>query len=479
MMKSSTQPSAGPAAGPIGPRSAGAACSANLSVGMWQWDVTTGAVWQSPGVVDVLGMEPTRLPAELNGLMDHLHPDDRSPVAARIENAIDRHSSYEATYRVVTPDGRIRWIESRAEAIVDENGRPARYVGSIADVTPRVEKALSLEAREKQLRDLIELLPAAIYTTDAEGRITLYNKAAAELAGNRPELGTDRWCVSWRLYHPDGTPLPHDECPMAVALKEGRFVSDAEAIAERPDGTRIPFIPYPTPFFDESGAVAGAVNMLVDISDRKKHEREVEELNVRLKRAMAETHHRVKNNLQVIAAMIDMLVMKAEGSVKLNEVRSLGAHVRALSIVHELLTRAARKDGDAESVSVLEMLTTLIPLLEQSSGGRIVHADIDDLQLPMRSATALALIVNELVQNGVKYGRRSVNVRLRAAGSYARLEVADDGPGFPDGFDPNDLGTAGLELVQSLASWDLGGSVEYGNGPRTGALVTVEIPLPV
>src|SRR5436190_4504675 len=122
---------------------------------------------------------------------------------------------------------------------------------------------------EIQFRALLDVLPAAVYVTDADGRITYYNQAAVNLAGRSPELGTDEWCVSWRLYSLDGGPLPHDQCPMAVALKENRAVRGAEAILERPDGTRIPFAPYPTPLRDASGRLIGAVNMLVDISERK------------------------------------------------------------------------------------------------------------------------------------------------------------------------------------------------------------------
>jgi PAS domain S-box-containing protein len=121
-------------------------------------------------------------------------------------------------------------------------------------------------------REAIEVLPDAIYMTDAEGRITFYNEAAATLWGWRPVLGDSKFCGSWKLYWPDGTPLPHDECPMAMALKQRRPIRGMEAVAERPDGTRVPFIPYPTPLFDASGKLTGAVNMLVDISERKRTE---------------------------------------------------------------------------------------------------------------------------------------------------------------------------------------------------------------
>jgi PAS domain S-box-containing protein len=121
-------------------------------------------------------------------------------------------------------------------------------------------------------REAIEALPVAIYMTDAAGRLTFYNEAAAKLWGCHPELGESKFCGSWKLYWPDGTPLPHDQCPMATALRQGRPVRGMEALAERPDGTRIPFIPYPTPLFDESRRLIGAVNLLVDISERKRAE---------------------------------------------------------------------------------------------------------------------------------------------------------------------------------------------------------------
>lgn len=120
--------------------------------------------------------------------------------------------------------------------------------------------------------ELLKALPAAVYTTDAKGRITFYNDAAAALWGFSPELGKSEWCGSWRLYWPDGRPMPHDQCPMATALKEERPIRGAEAVAERPDGTCITFLAYPTPLWDASGTLIGAVNTLVDITDRKSAE---------------------------------------------------------------------------------------------------------------------------------------------------------------------------------------------------------------
>jgi PAS domain S-box-containing protein len=120
------------------------------------------------------------------------------------------------------------------------------------------------------LEGLLQALPAPIYATDTAGRITFYNEAAAKLWGCRPEIGKTEFCGSWKLYWPDGSGMAHDQCPMALALKERREIRGMEAIAERPDGTRVHFVPYPTLLYDAEGTLMGAVNMLVDISDRKR-----------------------------------------------------------------------------------------------------------------------------------------------------------------------------------------------------------------
>lgn len=119
---------------------------------------------------------------------------------------------------------------------------------------------------------LLEALPAAVYTCDLQGKITFFNQAAADLWGRRPEIGKDMLCGSWKIYNPDGTTLDLDKCPMAVTLKEGRIVKSAEIIIEKPDGIRVHVLPYPRPILDTEGKMVGALNMLVDLSE--KHQRD-------------------------------------------------------------------------------------------------------------------------------------------------------------------------------------------------------------
>ena len=144
-------------------------------------------------------------------------------------------------------DGALIHISLTVSPIRDSLGRIVGASKIARDISEQKRAEAALRDGERRVQDLLAAIPAAIYTTDAAGKITYYNEAAVELAGRRPTIGSDEWCVTWKLYWPDGTPLPHDQCPMAVALREGRPVRGKEAVAERPDGTRVPFIPFPTP----------------------------------------------------------------------------------------------------------------------------------------------------------------------------------------------------------------------------------------
>jgi PAS domain S-box-containing protein len=132
-----------------------------------------------------------------------------------------------------------------------------------------LDTALSAISDETDWRPVLDALPVPIYTIDADGAVTYWNRACVELAGREPQLGEDRWCVTWKIFTTTGEFMPHDQCPMAQAVRQKRVIRDAVAIAERPDGSRVAFKPYPTPLFDKAGAMTGAVNMLVDVTDEQ------------------------------------------------------------------------------------------------------------------------------------------------------------------------------------------------------------------
>lgn len=173
--------------------------------------------------------------------------------------------------KVEKPDGTVSTVLPHPRPLFNTAGEVVGGVNAIIDITNRKKTEQALKDSEQRYRSLINGLPAAIYSTDKEGIITMYNQAAVDLWGLKPETGKDKWCGSWKIFEPDGiTEVPLDSCPMAITLKEKRKVEVKEPyIVERPDGSRRHFIPYPNPVFDSEGNLTGAVNMLIDVTERK------------------------------------------------------------------------------------------------------------------------------------------------------------------------------------------------------------------
>ena len=200
-------------------------------------------------------------------------------------------------------------------------------------------------------------------------------------------------------------------------------------------------------------------------------------LNARLQRAMTETHHRVKNNLQIVAAMIELRLFDAGDTIPAEELRRLASYVLTLSAVHDILTQQAKTDAEAERVSARAVLEKLLDLMHRTTPSAEMSWFIDDATISVRKGTSLALLANELVSNAVKHGLGKVEVRFRVCEGIATLTVQDNGPGFPPGFDALAASNTGLELVESLSRSDLEGQITYTTAANGGGLVTVTFPL--
>ncbi len=395
-------------------------------------------------------------------VFDVTHPDDRDPDFERFRQQVDNGGQAKTVEkRLIRKDGRIIWVAITSSTIRDSEGRFLYGIRVMQDVTERRRADERLRESEHRFRELIEALPAAVYTTDAEGRITFYNQAAIELSGRRPVVGSDEWCVTWKLYNTDGSALPHDECPMAIALKEGRPVRGVEAIAERPDGTRVPFIPYPTPLRDADGSITGAVNMLVDISERKQSE-----ANQRV--LLDELNHRVKNNMQMLHSLLRTAQRETEDAGARTVLANATDRIGAMAAAQQVLYRAGASMGydarhflEAVCDSARSMLSRAIDL-------RI--AACTDNMLSNDTAMPLALIIHELIINAAKHGlngrdRGSIQVSLTSSDESYLLTVEDDGPGFV--LEHVRKRSSGLGLVFGLAR-QLGGTlkVEKNRGAR-------------
>jgi PAS domain S-box-containing protein len=307
---------------------------------------------------------------------------------------------------------------------------------------------------EEPYRTFLEALAVAVYTTDAEGRITFFNQAAVDLWGRRPELG-EEWCGSLRLFHLDGRPMAHSECPMAIALKENRPVRGSAALAERPDGRRVAFEPYPTPLRGEDGTIVGAVNVLVDVTERMAAEEAL-----RAAAAALQASNAVKDEFLGLVS---------------HELRTPVTTIFGNAIVlrdHRQLPETEREivgDIGADSERLLRVVENLLQLTRLGSGAgyetepqvldRVVDRAIDSFRRrhPDRSievvrpgpsvvvdadATSIELVIDNLLGNADKYSPAASPVEVvLSATDGATVEVRDRGIGI-GGADPDELFTA-------------------------------------
>jgi PAS domain S-box-containing protein len=288
------------------------------------------------------------------------------------------------------------------------------------------------DTREGYFREILDVLPAAIYVTDAVGRITYFNEAAAALWGHRPKIGTSEWCGSWKLLWPDGRTLPHGECPMAIAIKEKRAVRGMEAVAERPDGSRVPFEPYPTPIFDSDGDLIGAVNMLIDVTDRKRADQVKQHLAgivefsddaiisislhgiIQSWNAAAERIYGYTAR-EVIGQSVDMLIPPdrlSEEPEILDRIR-LGQHIDHYETVR------LRKDG-----SLIDISLTVSPIME--GHGRVIGAskiarDISERRKAQEQRDLILREMNHRIRNLFTLARSVVALSARSVDTSKEL----------------------------------------------------------
>ena len=176
-----------------------------------------------------------------------------------------------------------------ARAIKNEKGQDKLILLSIEDITERKKAQEVLNKSSEHLEQLVKELPAGVYSCDALGRVNFYNKAAAKLWGREPEVGKEQWCGSWKIFRPDGAPVPLDSCPMAIAIKEGRAIMGEELIIERLDGSRSNVLVYPQPEFSLSGELTGAINMVFDITELATANKRIKESEERFRYLVEQT----------------------------------------------------------------------------------------------------------------------------------------------------------------------------------------------
>jgi PAS domain S-box-containing protein len=334
----------------------------------------------------------------------------------------------------------------------------------------------ALHKGELQFRRLLEKLPAGAYTCDPEGLITYFNQHAARLWGRAPKLNdpTDRFCGSFKLFSPDGSPIAHDRCWMALALRMDKEYNRREIVIERPDGQRLSALAHANPIHDESGKLLGAVNVLVDISDRKRAEEALHEIREAERRRIARDLHDVV--LQDLAGALQGLQatqMESEASARGTDLRP---EIEALRTAVGSLRHAIydlRLEGGKPFVRAVESLAKLNRQLAPEREIRLTVRDSFPPELPDGMDVEVLRVLREALVNVRRHsGARRVEVILSNDRDKAKAEVKDDGRGFDPASVREGVGISGMRE----RALELGGKLEVESRPGGGTRVKVEVP---
>ena len=352
---------------------------------------------------------------------------------------------------------------------------------------------------------LLETLPAGAYTCDPDGLITYFNAPALELWGREPKLNDpiDRFCGSFKLFSADGTAIAHDDCWMAQALRTQKEFNGHEIVVERPDGQRRTVLAHANPIRDGSGKVLGAVNVLVDITDRKHAEDALTTADRSKNEFLAILAHELRNPLAPIRNAVQILnregVLAPESRWALSAIER---QVRQMARLVDDLVDVARITSNRLELHKerVELATVLRSAIETSgallkAGGQEFTVVLPDAPIRLDAdPVRLAQAVSNLLNNAAKYTERGGRIWLIAerAGDDAVITVRDSGVGMPPAVLPHvfemftrgeqararmlgGLGI-GLTLVKRLVEMHDGTVAAESAGQDMGSTFVVRLP---
>lgn len=259
-----------------------AECASDLT---YEWDLQTNLLEWYGNVDEHLGYAQGEFPRTLSGWEKALHPDDHNRVMAEVEHYSKTRAAFCMEYRVVRKDGAIlHWTDSR-RVLLDQSGRPAKWIGIATDITSRKRVEEELQAARQQYMDIIEFLPDATFVIDREGKVIAWNRAIEKMTqvSKTDILGKGGFAYAIPFYGKPRPILIDQVLPIGISLesqydfliKKG-LVLYAEVFAPMLYGGKGAYLwGNASPLFGTKGDLIGAIESIRDITDRKKMEQEI------------------------------------------------------------------------------------------------------------------------------------------------------------------------------------------------------------
>jgi len=333
-------------------------------------------------------------------------------------------------------------------------------VGGIGtDITEIKETEARLQETKQKLREIIEHSTNLFYTHDEYHNLTYLSPQSVDFLGYPPEEAKRRW-TEFVTDHPD------NEKGLAQtqrAIDTGNPQLPFELELVRADGEKIWVEVNEAPVVKDGKTVSMA-GSLTDITKRKKAQNKIRDSLREKDTLLAEIHHRVKNNLAVVASLMQLQAMESESADVQSELLESVLRIKSMAGIHEHLYKT-------EDFANLDFAHNLTMLVSEVTGTMQLSADIslsfdcEEVRLSVNQAIPCSLIINEVVTNIIKHGFKGrdkgvVITHLNQTGETVTITIEDDGVGLPENFDPESTKTLGMQLIKTL-SQQLFGSYKF------------------
>ena len=408
-------------------------------LGIWDSDLVSRRTYWSPEQERLFGLEPGRFDGHFS---KRLHPEDRRRVLLRLAAALEGGSEYIDEYRVVWPDGTVRWLAARGRVYRDPDGRAVRILGVNYDITERRQAEAALKESEERFRVMGDHSPLMIWVTDQEGRVEYINRAYQEFFGVSTErVQRDGWPP---LVHPDdqqGYTQAFLEC-----LRERRTFWGQARVRHRSGEWRW-VASYAAPRFSASGEFLGMVGSSPDISEIKQAEEQLKELVESQRRFVADASHELRAPLASVLGNLELLhrypdMPQEDRDLALQDAYSEASRMSRL--VHDLLALARGDEGLRLRHETVRLDTLLAEALRQArllNGGHRLERTLEPLTV-RGDPDRLKELFLILLDNALKYTPPGGIIRLELTAkdppgekTYAEVRVGDSGVGIT----PEDL----------------------------------------
>jgi PAS domain S-box-containing protein len=436
-------------------------------LGSFDFDITHGRFKWSDELIRIYGQDPAHFTPTFDAFLDAIHADDREMVQKDIERALETMEPFTVEKRIVRPDGTVRCLLTQAR--VFKNGGPgvSRLAGCCQDITERRQN----ESLQRKLVQLLESSADAIIGLSPNGMIESWNHGAAALFGYSAAEVTGRSCMELVPSSQRGSLRD-----VLLSVTRGRRQDSYELAHRRRDGSVFDGAVTTSAVVDNNGKTIGIVKVIRDITAQKKFERSLRSSLREKDVLLQEIHHRVKNNLQVIASLLNIQVFSETSEGARQGLIESQTRIQSMALVHQLLYQSK----DLAQIDFSEYINNLIQRLAQTystAADRVrVVTSAAGIRLDVDRAIPCGLILNELVTNALTHafpdGRKgTITVTFSEDADNIILTVADDGIGLAKPIDFDDIRSFGLQIARTLAH-QLDGTISLTGTRGTVARVT-------